>query len=388
MTRHRTLAATTLLAVALTTTACGDSTSAGGEGAVGETLTIGVSTPQTGPLAINHEAAEGLQAYFDHRSEQGDIAGHNVKVELVDNQGTVQGGTTSTRSILSSDPFAVTVLTTAGFTGAQSVLKTSPDVPALVLANGAAIQAADLPNAFGLFTDYTTESFAGMDNLTAEGSSKFALVYDPTIGERAVAEAPEYAKSIGGEIVASISVPATTTNYTPVVQKIKAAGADGIVFQVGPQGLTGTMKAARQSGVDIPAVAHSGMLDASVLELGGEALEDVYFTALFPLVTDTSPEVQEFASEIEKRSPDAATVLGLVGWNAGALIEAALDDAAQEGELTRDSFMDALRGLGGKQVGVLQQVGWTPDDVHSIDAGNPEVFRIYQVQNGAFEAVE
>jgi hypothetical protein len=50
--------------------------------------------------------------------------------------------------------------------------------------------------------------------------------------------------------------------------------------------------------------------------------------------------------------------------------------------------MTALRGLGGKQVGVLEKVGWTADVVSSIDAGRTDVFRLYQVRGGRFVAVQ
>ncbi len=113
----------------------------------------------------------------------------------------------------------------------------------------------------------------------------------------------------------------------------------------------------------------------------------MYFSALFPLVTDPSPAVQEFSREITKLAPDAATVLGILGWNTGAMIEQAVKDADADGPLTQESFMTALRGLGGKQVGVLEKVGWTQDVVSSIDAGQTDVFSLYQVRDGRFVKV-
>lgn len=381
----RTALAATLAATALLASACGSDSQASGRGtAAGSTLTIGVSTPQTGPLAANNEAAQGLEAYFKARNAEGGVDGRTIKVKLVDNQSNVAGGATAMRSILASKPFAVSVLTTAGFTGSQSVLKSVPDVPALVLANGSAIQAAGLPNTFGLFTDYTTESFAGIEKLAGLDKTRLALVFDPTVGEQASEQDPDFAKKLGAEVVSKISVPATTTNYAPIVQKLRASGADAIVFQIGVQGLAGVMKAADQAGLDLPAVAHSGLLDTSTLELGGSALDGVYFTALFPLVTDTSPAVETFTAQMKKYAPNAGTVLGMVGWNAGALVEAALKKADADGDLTQKSFMTSLRGLGGQEVGVLKTIGWSNSDVHSIDAGNPDVFSFYRVSDGQF----
>lgn len=384
------VAAAALAVVALLITACGSSTSgrgAGGALADGAPITIGVSTVATGPLAINNQVTKGLSAYFAFRNANGGIDGRQVELDVVDSQGTVAGGAASVRQLLGSDPFGVFVLSTAPFTGAQSVLKSAPDVPVFVLANGSVVKSSGLPNAFGMFTDYTTESYVGIKTLAGQGRKKIALVYDPTIGEDAARHAPAEAGKYGVEVI-EIPLPATTTNFAPVAQSLASAGADGIVFQVVAQSIVGTMKAVRNAGMDLPAVSYSGQLNATTLELGGAAIEGVYFSALFPLVTDPSPAVKEFAGEIGKLAPDAATVLGILGWNTGAMIEQAMKDASAGGELTQKAFMQALRGLGGKQVGVLPKVGWTTDVVSSIDAGNTDVFNLYQVRGGQFVKVD
>lgn len=370
--------------------ACGSSRSGGGSDATvkkGDTINIGVSTVATGPLAINDQATKALSAYFKLRNDQGGIAGHQVKLKSIDSQGTVAGGATAARTLLAAEPFAIFQLSTAPFSGAQAVYKSAPETPVLVLANGSVVKAAGLPNTFGTFTDYTTESFVGIEHLAGLGKKKMALVYDPTIGEDAAKHAPDEAKKHGVEIV-KIPVPATTTNYDPIVQKLRSSGAEGIVFQVVAQSIVGTMKAAKRAGLDLPAISYSGQLNQSTLDLGGEAIEGMYFSGLFPLLTDESPAVKEFTTQIKKYAPDAATVLGELGWTTGAIIEAAVKDASKDGDLTQAAFMDALRGLGGQQVGVLETVGWTDSNVNSIDAGKTDVFSMYQVRDGAFVKVD
>ncbi|WP_432827280.1 ABC transporter substrate-binding protein [Dactylosporangium sp. CA-092794] len=387
--RRSAVAVAAVVAALAPLAACGDSSSAGGGGggvAKGATLTIGVSTVATGPLAINDQCTQGLLAYFKYRNAQGGIGGHKVEVNVIDSQGTVAGGATAARTLLGDKPFAVFILSTAPFTGAQSVLKTAPETPVLVLANGSLLKAAKLPNAFGMFTDYTTESFVGIKHLAGLGKKKIALVYDPTIGENAADEDPAEAAKYGAEII-KIPVPSTTSNFAPIVQKLRDSGADGIVFQVVAQSIAGTMKEARKAGLTLPAVSYSGQLNASTLQLGGDALEGMYFSGLFPLLSDPAPAVQEFATQIEQYKPDAKTVLGELGWNTGAMIEAAVTDAEKGGELTQQTFMAALHGLGGRPVGVLQTVGWTATNTNSIDAGNTDVFALYQVRNGAFVKV-
>jgi branched-chain amino acid transport system substrate-binding protein len=268
------------------------------------------------------------------------------------------------------------------------VLKTATETPILILANGSVVKAAKLPNAFGMFTDYTTESFVGIKHLAETlGKKKIALVYDPTIGEDAAEHAPAEAGKYGAGII-KIPVPATTTNYASIVQKVRDSGAEGIVFQVVGQSIANTMKEAKKAGLKLPAVSYSGQINASTLDLGGDAIEGMYFSGLFPLLTDPAPAVREFTTRIEKYAPEAKTVLGELGWNTGAMIEAAIEDAVKKGDLTRKTFMDALRGLGGRSVGVLQTVGWTGSNTNSIDAGNTDVFSLYQVRDGAFVKVD
>jgi branched-chain amino acid transport system substrate-binding protein len=370
--------------------ACGSSSSTGAAGGAvkkGEPLTIGVSTVSTGPLAINDQCTQGLKAYFKYRNAQGGIDGHQVKLDVLDSAGTVGGGSTTARTLLASKPFGIFVLSTAPFSGAQSVLKSAPDTPVLVLANGSVVKAAGLPNAFGMFTDYTTESFVGIKQMAALGKKKVALIYDPTIGEDAAKNAPAEAEKDGVELI-KIPLPSTTTNYAPIVQKLRSSGAEGIVFQVVAQGIAGTMKAAQKAGLELPAISYSGQLNATTLDLGGDAIEGMYFSGLFPLLTDPSPAVKEFTTQIQKFSPDASTVLGELGWNTGAMIEAAVKDASKDGTVTQKDFMKALRGLGGSKVGVLETVGWNGDNVSSIDAGKTDVFSIYQVRDGQFVKVD
>ncbi|GAF47511.1 putative ABC transporter substrate-binding protein [Rhodococcus wratislaviensis NBRC 100605] len=362
---------------------CGSSTGTSG-GAADETVTIGVSTPLTGHLAINNEPAEGLAAYADYINEQGGVEGRRIELKTVDNQGTVAGGASSARTILADNPFAICVLTTPAFTGAQTVLRTAPDTPALVLANGAAIKASDLPNVFGMYTDYTTESFAGIKYLTELGGKKIALVYDPTIvGEAGDAET-DYAKSVDAELVSMINVPPTTTNYTPIIQQLKNAGADGVELQVGVQAIAGILKAAKEAGLNAEMMTYSSMLDSSTLAVAGDAAEGLYVTGLFPQLSASTDQLQEF-NRVTSGDTHANTALGLIGWNAGMLITAAVKEALKDGgSLTPTSFQEALTSLGGSPGGVLPEIGWTPESHSAIDGGSPDVYTLYQVRNGAF----
>lgn len=372
---------------AMIVSACGDSTG-GGEPSADSDIVIGVSTPQTGPGAINDQVADGIDAYFKYRNSQGGVDGRDVEVKFVDNQYTGPGGATAVRKILADDPFAVVSLSGAPFAGSISVLKTAPDTPALVLAGGQQIREANLPNAFGLYTDYTTESFAAIEHLVGLGKTKLALVFDPTVNGEAALKTPDFAKEAGAEIVTKVEVPVTTTNFTPIVQKLQDSDIDGIVFQTTVPSFVGTMKAADQAGLDVPVVGLSALLSESVLELGGESLEGAYLTGLFPLLSDPSPAVQQFREQMKKYAPNAENGLGMVGWNAAALMYAGIQDASEDGDLTRDSFMESLRGLGGQQVGLIETLGWSGDNTYSLDGGDPEVFSVYQVTDGEFVKVE
>lgn len=386
---RRLVAATTAVMTVVAVAGCGGSAADDGSVSAGGTIVLGISAPQTGPLAINSQAADGLEAYFKKVNEAGGVAGYTVETNVVDNQGTVNGGAQSVRTLLSDDPFAVSVVSSGAFTGATSVLRNQPDMPVLALSSGAAIDAADLDTAYGLFTDYTTESFAAIDALTEMGHSELALVYDPTFAQESADSDAEYADEKGAELVESIQMPSSSSNYTPAVQKIRSSGADGVILQVAQQGVAGLRKAAQEAGLDVPMVAYSGNLDAGMIELAGQAADGLYVTGLFPLLNDSSPAVKEFRDTMEQYKPGSVSVLGMVGWNAGALIEAGIQRAAEsEQSLTSANFLAALDELGGQSIGVLDQVGWTEEAHDSLDGEDTSTFTLYQVQDGDFVKVE
>ncbi|ALJ22302.1 ABC transporter substrate-binding protein [Microbacterium sp. No. 7] len=381
-------AAAATVVVGSTLAGCSGAAENGG-GEAGGTLILGVSTPATGPAAPGAIVADAIQCYFENRNENGGIEGYTVDVRPVDNQSTVTGGANAARQLLGADPFAVTVLTAPGFAGAQSVLAATPDVPVLVLSNGASVKKAAAPNFFGIAPDYETEAAASVSLMVAQGHEKIALVYDTTIAPGAPERSESAAEDAGAELTTVIESPAGTTNFVPVIEQLRTSGADAAVLILTMANVAGIMQAADQGQLDMPMITYENSLDPQLISLGGQSVEGLYVTGMMPLLDEESPAVEEFATVMGDCKPESIASLSLFGWNAGAIIEEGIRAAVQDGgEATRESFMEALRGLGGKQIGLVKSLGWSTDSTYSLDAGDTAIFNYYVVKDGAFQRVE
>lgn len=383
------LAAVSSLAIGLT--ACGGSStnasSGSAQGIQNKEISIGLSNPSSGPSAVYGAVGNGMVAYFDYINSQGGVDGYRFKTFQVDNQGTVAGGASAIRQILSAKPFAAEVTTTPGFSGAATALaQGNKSIPVFGLASGAVIKKANLPNVFGLYTDYTEESLYGVDYLTQHlGLKKIGLVYDPVVNAGAGQSDPARVSQNGATLVESIAVPSSTTNFAPIVAKLKNAGAQGIEAATTLTETVGIAKAAKAIGYSPTIVAYSGNLDQTFITNGGASVNGIYVDGIMPPVSSSDSSVQRFVTETKKYEPKAVSFLGEIGWNGGAVVTAAIKNVLNDKKpLTWSNFKSALLALHGKQVG-LAVVGFSSGSQYAI--GNESTFELFRVQGNQFTKV-
>jgi branched-chain amino acid transport system substrate-binding protein len=370
--------------VLLLTSACGSDS--GSSDASGKTLKIGLSNSTSGPLAVYGAIGDGMKVFFESLNEKGGVGGYKFEVVEVDNKGTGPGGATAVRQLLNQDPFALSIVTTAAFKGSTEILRSlGKDTPVLVGASGGAIEDSELPTAYGLYTNYTTDSLYAADYLLDElGKTELATVFDPVSGTESGAVVPKHIEESGGTDAATISIPSTTTNFSPIVTKLESSGATGVVATRPITRLAGLTAAAKRAGLDIPIVSYSGAFDESLLELGGKDIDGLYVPSFMPPTSSDEPALEPFKADMAKySSPDKATFQTAVGWNGGAIIAEAVKRILDDGdELNAKNFQAVLNSLDGEQVG-LATLGYT-EDAH---AAVTEDLTMHQVIGGEFKAV-
>jgi branched-chain amino acid transport system substrate-binding protein len=374
--------------IAMATACAGPGSDPSSDGGVKDKkIMVGISTPDSGPLALYGISAGTTMAYLKAKNDSGGVEGYTFDFTTIDNQGTVAGGGSAIQDLISKDVFVIESITTPPFNGAVNVIKRqSSDIPILTIASGAAIKQAGLPNVFGVLTDYTEESYYMLDHIiTEEGHKKVALLYDSNANE-AGTEDVAYAESLGGELVASISVPADATNMTPYVQQIEQAGADAVLTMTSATLAGYFLKSAGSLGLDIPIFGFSGDLDPSLLEIAGSSAEGFTLSKAYPPVDAQTPEMDKFREITAKYAPNTDSYFGTMGWNIGAMIASAVEAVAKAGEpMTRANFQKALIGLNGQTIG-FTTLTIKPDSHHAL-IGN-EGLEMYTVENGKFVPAE
>ena len=355
-------------------------------GVTGHEILIGMSNPESGPLAVYSAAGSGMQAYFDYVNAKGGIDGYRFKTVVVDNGGTVTGGASSVRQLIADRPLAIEITITACFIGAEAVLKANPSVTALALASGATVKSAGLSNVFGLFNDYTTDSFFDMKYVVQTlGVKKVGLMYDPTLAAQSSAQDPAYVRRLGGSLAANVSVVGTETDFAPVVAQLRNAGVQAVVLMATIPEIVGFAKAAVAVGYSPKMVTYSGNIGPSVIAAGGAAVSGLYAPSLFPPLTSSDPAIVLFRKEVAKYAGSAAVNgISQIGWAAGAVVVAAVQKELTSGKtLGYKNFRSGLYALYGHMVSYVR-VGLRPSAHYAIGAASS--YTMYVVKNGRFVA--
>jgi branched-chain amino acid transport system substrate-binding protein len=383
------VALATVAVVGLGLTACSSSSGGGktsstdGTGSGSKSVTIGFSTPETGPLAAYGPVTDGAIARLKAQNAAGGVDGYTFNIVEVDNQGTVQGGASSMRQLLAKDPLAIQISTTPALTGAANLLKSSKnDTPTFGVANGAVIKQMNLPNLVGLVTNYDVEAKYVINYaVTTLGLKKIAVLHNSAT-ESTASVAPDYTKSIGGDLVTDISIPSDAVNMTPYVLAAQKAGAQAVIALISA-GMAGNyLKAAKSQGYDVPVLGYLSNFDPSVVSVAGDAAEQFYADSPYPPLASDEPAVKQFLSEVQQYAPHANTIFGMAGWEAGATYIAALKKVLDSHQaVTGENLINALYQLSGQTVGVSTIS--ISAQAHDSIFGTADL-RMYQVQDGKF----
>ncbi len=374
-----------LVAVALL--ASGATAAAATKHRASKKVVIGLSDPLSGTAAVYGEIGQGMVAYFKYANAHHLVPGYTIQGDVIDNQGTVTGGASSVRQLLGSNPLALEITTTSAFSGALSILRTKK-TPVFAVSDGAIVGSANLASAFGLWTDYTTESFFDIKYLIDTMHLKdIGVVYDPAVNGPAGAQDPSFITKLGGTVAGDIAVPETITNYAPIVEQLKADGAQAVVMMTLIPATAGIAQAMASSGYNPKLIAYSGNMSSSLISTGQSAVNGLYVDNWFPPLTAKSGALNLFKTEVTRYvGASAVDTLTEAGWIGGSVIVAGMRKAIRGGKaLTVKSFENGLGALNGQRVSLI--VADYTKKKHTAIAGESSM-TMYQVSGQSFVAVK
>jgi branched-chain amino acid transport system substrate-binding protein len=157
-------------------------------------------------------------------------------------------------------------------------------------------------------------------------------------------------KKLGGEIVANESYSEGDIEFRAQLTSLKAKEPEGI-FIPGYYTEVGLIaRQARELGFKGPMMGGDGWDSPRTIEIGGQAVEDCYFSNHYAS-DDPSPIVQNFIARFKKEYGEVPDAMAVLGYDAGHILLKAIEQAGSvEGAKIRDELakLSGFEGVSGK----------------------------------------
>ncbi|MFF3706341.1 ABC transporter substrate-binding protein [Streptomyces phaeochromogenes] len=323
MRKFRRAAGTTavLAVVALTANACAEQDSAGAGGDSSE-IHIGAWLPTTGATAsYGVPQKAGAEAYFKMINASGGINGRKVRWTVKDNAADPQQTVQIARELVGQDK-VVAIVNANGTSQAEAafpfVLNQSK-VPILNEVGGnESWFKPPRPGLFGTQTLYEDQAAAIAAWTVQDGAKKVLVVHsDPAAFVNVAKQVEPVAKKVDPSVeVDRLTVKYQTTDYTPVISKVKAAKTQAVILILTSPEAAAFLKEAKLQGLSLPTYAYAPVAAESTVSLAKDAAEGLKAVQLVKAPSDTDPAVKEFRTAMAKYEPgQTAGFLALWGWS-------------------------------------------------------------------------
>jgi ABC-type branched-subunit amino acid transport system substrate-binding protein len=359
------------LAAATALTACG--TRGGGDQAAGgggdedlvtgpgvteDTIALGVLSDLSvvyGPLGTT--LVHGNQIYVDEVNDDGGICGRQLELVVRDHGHNVQTAVTQFGEVepnvlgfvhLLGSPMvsaleqriesaeAVTFLTTwsTDFLGSEHMVMTGTSYP------------VDIVN--GL--DYLVQ-----EGMVAEGDTVGHVHFQGDFGSNALTGA-QYAAEELGLTVEPVQIDPTATDLTAQVTALQSRGVSAILVSAGPRQTASIAGVSRSIGLDVPILSNGPGFDPALLETpAGPALQDnLYVTTSYQPFASGEETAQRIADTYAEKYPDnTPTIFVNYGYAAARVMGQALEQACENGDLSRAGVTETIRSMADADTGGL-----------------------------------
>jgi branched-chain amino acid transport system substrate-binding protein len=150
-----------------------------------------------------------------------------------------------------------------------------------------------------------------------------------------------YLESNGGKVLNSLTYLTTDQDFTAQITTAKGLNPDAIA-------LCGTMadcgliiKQLDQNGFTKPIIGGTGLYNIKMLEIAGEAAEDVLVIGVY-VSSNPDEKVQTLVSKYKTKYGNEPDGFAALAYDQMYVLAAAAKSALDAGELTRDTLKDAL----------------------------------------------
>jgi len=348
----------------------------------GETIKIGVAGPHSGDLAsYGLPSINAAKLVIDKYNAKGGILGKKIEMVKEDDQCKPELATNVATKLVSDGVAGVIGHICSGATKAALTIYKDAKIVAISPAstNPPLTQSGMYPNFFRTIAPDDAQAKLDVDFvLNYLKAKKVAIIHDKgDYGKGLATMEKKFIEQDGrAKVVLFEGVTPGGVDYSAVVQKIKRAKPDVVLFGGYHPEASKIVTTMRRKRVKIPFLAGDGVKDISFIKVAGKYAEGVYASG--PRDVSNNPEYKEAVKEHKKVF---GTDPGPFFENAYAATEALLNAIEKAGSTKYESIVKVLR---------TQYVS-TPLGKIKFDAkGDAEGvgFSVYQVQNGKFVEVK
>jgi len=405
--RHRSLLAVSvaITAGALALSACGSradnsASSDSSKGSGGTVVTIGVDAPLSGQNSATGLGIQyGVQIAVDDANKNHTVPGVTFQVKALDDQAQPATGQQNATQLVADN----TVLGVVGplnsgvaqsmqqvFAAANTVeISPSNTNPALTL--GPNWTANKYARAYKTYfrtatTDILQGAYAAKYAYTAGHRKVYVVDDQQTYGKGLATIFSQDFKKRGGKVVGSDHVTTTDTDFSSLVSKIKASGADLLYYGGQYDQSELITKQLKQAGAKIPLFGGDGMFSDTYIQVAGAASTGDLVTSVgAPL--DTIPAAKDFIATYKSKGykGDYGTYGGYSYDAANAIINAVKSvAAANSGKLPSDARAKVVAAVQSSNFdGITGKVAF---DQYG-DTTNKQL-TVYEVKGGKWVAVQ
>ncbi|WP_077213278.1 ABC transporter substrate-binding protein [Bacillus dakarensis] len=321
------------------------------QGVTDDEIKVGLSAPQTGPLAVYDAFRKGMDSYFKYVNENGGVHGRELKLIAYDDQYQPAKAVPFARRLAEDDK----VFLVAGNMGTAALQATRDifiDNGVPMLMSGSGISDFIKPPVKGWYgssmINYEVEAQIMLDYaINNLGAKKIAVAYqNDDFGKTPLNALKEALKKYPDvELVAEVTYLPQDTEFSSQAQKIDQANPDTL-FNFGVMApAVNLKKALYKIGRDdlnyiVCSVAGG---DTNAFELAGEGVWDgTYSGGVMASIDDDSNEKIKLFKERFKKEYGSDPITGFAqsGWAVAQVVVEALDRTGED--LTWDKFNEAI----------------------------------------------
>lgn len=314
-----------------------------------QTIKIGVFGPLSGDAAATGQSEkEGAELAVKEKNDAGGIRGKKIEAIYADDGGKPEEAVNVAKRLISRDEAVITIgsITSPASLAAAQISRQS-EVPQIVV-SGTAQRITTQGNKWvfrsavpdtklvGDLVDFIHEKFPKL--------KKFAFLYVNDDFGRGGFEAFKLAgQKYGFEIVAEERYTRGDLDFTAQLGRIKASPAEALIEWSRYSEGALVAKQYAQTGMTLPRFGSDGFASPKFIELGGPAVNGVFYTSHFSVATSEGiPAAKTFTEKFQKMFGKVPDAYAAEAYDALTLAMLAIERAGSE---DHNAIRDALAKL-------------------------------------------